>query len=161
MSWTNDTNIHRQQITMIKLYAGHNLAHSNTQVCLLQLENGASRQFFQAPLRQPRQTHLHHPVEVKLHAWNNQTLHIRPWCFQNHQPLFKNPACSTAEHSKVLTSSSAILNPEPQLNSDRGGGAKACFIIHLHPWEVCLISRWSFVVGNKVCVMMTTLLDPI
>lgn len=55
-----------------------------------------------------------------LHAWNNQTLCIRPWCYQNHQPLFKFPACCSAEHSKVLTPSSAILNPEPQLNSDRG-----------------------------------------
>lgn len=35
--------------------------------------------------------HLHHTVEVVLHAWNNQALHIGPWCFQNHQALFLKP----------------------------------------------------------------------
>lgn len=82
--------------------------------------NTVSLQFFHAPLRQHIQTHLHHTVEVTLHAWNNQTLCIRPGFYQNYQPLFKFPACCSAERSKVLTPSSAILNTEPQLHSDRG-----------------------------------------
>lgn len=83
------------------------------------LINTVCLRFFHAPLTQHIQTHLHHTVEVTLHAWNNQTFCYRTWCYQN-QPLFKFPACCSAEHSKVLKPSSAILNPEPQLNSDRG-----------------------------------------
>lgn len=104
--------------------------------------------FFQAPLSQHIQTHLHHTVEVVRHAWNNQTLHISPWRFQNHQVLFLK-AC--LQHRRAQQCADTIISySKPWTTAifshpDGGVGgskAKAGFIIYLHQREVCLISRW-------------------
>lgn len=111
--------------------------------------------FSQAPISQHIQTHLHHTVEVVLHAWNNQTLHISPWRFQNHQALFLKSClqhCRAQQCADTIISYSKPWTTAIFSHPDRRVGvggmeqweskAKAQFIIYLHQREVCLISRW-------------------
>lgn len=133
---------------------------------------------FQAPLSQHIQTHLHHTVEVVLNAWNNQTLHISPWRFQNHQALFLKPclqhrwaqqcADTIISYSKPWTTAIFSHPDRGRGGEERGGESKAKahlahFIIYLHQREVCLISRWWGLLlwGVRCGVVMTALLDPV
>lgn len=129
--------------------------------------------FFFLGSSQPAQTtnkHLHPTVEVVLHAWNNQTLHISPWRFQNHQVLFLK-AC--LQHRRAQQCADTIISYSKPWTTAifshpdggvRGGGQSKGWLYHLSSSKGDVPNfqmTGSFVVGSEVGVMMTALLDPV
>lgn len=58
-------------------------------------------------LIQRTQTHWHYTLEVVQHGCNHQALHIRPLCFEKHQPLFLKPCL---QHSRALQCADTIIS---------------------------------------------------
>lgn len=121
---------------------------------------------FQVPLSQHIQTHLHHTVEVVLNAWNNQTLHISPWRFQNHQALFLKPclqhrwaqqcADTIISYSKPWTTA-IFSHPDRGRGGEERGGEQSKgslgSLYHLSPSKGGVPNfqmMGSFVVGSEV-----------
>lgn len=58
-------------------------------------------------LIQRMQTNQHYALEVIQHGCNHQALHIRPLCFEKHQPPFLKPCL---QHSRVLQCADTIIS---------------------------------------------------
>ena len=95
-------------------------------------------------------------MEVVRHGCNHQALHIRPLCFEKHQPLFLKPCL---QHSRALQCADTIISYSkpfttaifPHPDKEKEGGKRIrtpnFFPIYLHLKGMCLnfqgLVRWE------------------
>lgn len=114
------------------------------------------------------QTNWQRSPEVVQRGCNQQAPHIRPLCFEKHQPVFLNPACSTAKRCNMLTPSPATLNLLPRLHSYwlriGGGKTNSWYSVCLHLLKKPLILTGSSFLGEQwgsaFCLAPFSLIQP-